>query len=96
MLATLLVTVVAFALLMGAMSIGVILRGKRLRGSCGGDPNSVHCGCSPEKRATCRKEHAPSDPDEEVDDVFSLRPVTEETLAPPGERRLIQLRTGRE
>lgn len=95
-LATVLVTVAAFALVMGAMALGVLLQGKRLRGSCGGNPDSVHCGCSPEKKAACRQQHARAEFDDGPDDVFAARPLTEETLAPPGERRLIQLRTGRE
>lgn len=95
-LATVLVTVAAFALVMGAMALGVMLQGKRLSGSCGGNPDSVHCGCSPEKKAACREEHARADLDGGVHDVFAARPLTEETLAPPGERRLVQLRTGRE
>jgi hypothetical protein len=77
------------------MAIGVMLSGKRLAGSCGGNPDSTHCGCSPEKKAVCRERHAASS-EEEEEDVFAGRAVTAETLAPPGERRLIQLRTGRE
>lgn len=106
MLETLLVTISAFALVMGVMALGVMLQGKRLRGSCGGNPDSVHCGCSPSRKAACREQQARGDLDGELDDVFSNdvfskdvfagRPLTEETLAPPGERRLIQLRTGRE
>jgi len=103
-LATLLITVTMFALLMGLMALGV-MAGKRLSGSCGGNPDSVHCGCSPAKRAACRERirNEAGDPDEDDEDdlltgppsVFERRAVTEETLAPPGERRLIQLRTGR-
>jgi hypothetical protein len=89
---------------MGLMALGVITQGKRLSGSCGGNPDSVHCGCSPAKRAACREralenaDHFDVDdePSDGREDVFERRSVTEENLAPPGERRLIQLRTGRE
>ena len=96
MLATALVSIFAFALLMGLMALGVILSGKRLAGSCGGDPDSAHCGCSPEKKAVCRaKRSATSEDDDDDLDVFSGPPLSEDNLAPPGERRLIQLRSGR-
>jgi len=92
-LATAAVAIVVLALLMGLMALGVMLGGKRLAGSCGGNPDSAHCGCSPEKKAACRDKQRSALVDE--DDIFSGPAVTEETLAPPGERRLMQLRTGR-
>lgn len=96
MLATALVSVVAFLVLMGVMALGVMLTGNRLRGSCGGNPDAANCGCSPAKKAACRAQHAPLEEDEgDEHDVFSGAPLTGETLAPPGEKRLIQLRTGR-
>jgi hypothetical protein len=94
MISTVLVTALAFAILMALMAVGLMLGGKELRGSCGGNPDSVHCGCSPEKKAACRAE-AQIRGDEDEDDVFSGPPLTAEHLAPPGEERLIQLRTGR-
>ena len=93
MTATILVSVIAFALMMGLMAIGVLLGGRRLRGSCGGNPESTNCGCSPAKKAACKVQHLSSD--EHDHDIFSGPPLTAEDLAPPGERRLIQLRTGR-
>lgn len=92
MVTTLLLSVSSFALLMGLMALGVMLGGKRLRGSCGGNPDSVHCGCSPEKKAACKTRWEATQPEA---DVFSRPQLTEETLAPPGEARLLQLRTGR-
>lgn len=44
MIATLLVTIAAVAILMGAMAIGVMVTGRRLRGSCGG-VGSGDCAC---------------------------------------------------
>ena len=94
MLNTIVVSVLGFALMMGLMAVGVMLQGKRLAGSCGGNPDSAHCGCSPEKKAACRAKHS-DDEAEDDDDIYSAPPLTDETLAPPGEQRLIQLRTGR-
>lgn len=96
MLSTILVTVFALALIMALMAVGVLLSGRQLAGSCGGNPDSAHCGCSPEKRDECRKKNAPSGDAEADGDVFSGPALTSDTLAPPGERRLIQLRTGRQ
>lgn len=93
MLGTAIVAVVFFGLLMGLMALGVMLSGKRLRGSCGGNPDSSNCGCSPAKKAVCRtRSEANAEPEE---DLFSGPPLTAEHLAPPGEKRLIQLQTGR-
>jgi hypothetical protein len=87
-LATILFTVFAFAFLMAIMAVGVVFQGKRLMGSCGGDPNSPACRCSPEKRARCRSHDA--DDADEVGVTAAL--LNGEALAPPGEQRLIQLR----
>jgi len=43
---------VLFLLTTLAMSLGVMLTGRSLRGSCGGDPSKA-CGCSSEKRQAC-------------------------------------------
>ncbi len=51
---TVLVTILAVAVLMTMMAIGVMLTGKVLRGSCGGATGS--CGCGPAKRAKCEAE----------------------------------------
>lgn len=94
MFATILITVLGFAFLMGMMALGLMLQGKRLSGSCGGNPDSAHCGCSPAKKEACRAKHAEDELEEE--DIFSRPHLTSDTLAPPGEERLIQLRTGRQ
>lgn len=94
MLQTIFITVSAFALLMALMAVSLMLGGKRLAGSCGGNPDSAHCGCSPEKKAACRERAAHGEPADE-DDIFAGPRLTEETLAAPGEARLIQLRSGR-
>lgn len=95
MAATAVVSVLAFAILMAVMALGVVVTGRRLRGSCGGNPESANCGCSPAKKAACRAKHAPGETDDDDLDVFSGPALTSETLAPPGERRLVQLHTGR-
>jgi hypothetical protein len=77
MLSTIAITVLFFAIAITLMAIGVVFAGRRLAGSCGGDPNSVNCRCSPEKRKACA-DRAGDDEDEEL-----LR---------PGEERLMQLR----
>ena len=47
-----------FAASMGAMSVGVMLSGRRLRGSCGGpsvvgaNGEEISCGACPKKEAT--------------------------------------------
>jgi len=48
-------TVVVIALAMGAMAIGVIVSGRRLRGSCGGVGEACACdqaGVPPDQRAS--------------------------------------------
>lgn len=79
MLATSLITVFVFAVLMGLMAIGVIVQGKRLAGSCGGDPDSAHCGCSPEKKAACSaKKHTKAG--EDLASAMAMTPATDERL----------------
>jgi hypothetical protein len=48
---TFLAALVVIALTMFAMAIGVLLSGRRLRGSCGGVDES--CRCSTASRARC-------------------------------------------
>lgn len=48
---TLIATVGLFALIMTAMAVGLIFRGRSLRGSCGGTGEA--CSCSPRKRRAC-------------------------------------------
>ena len=48
---TFLAALVVIALTMFAMAIGVLLSGRRLRGSCGGVGDS--CRCSTARRARC-------------------------------------------
>jgi hypothetical protein len=48
---TALAAIVVFAVIMGAMAIGVIFSNKSLRGSCGGTGEG--CGCSAAKRREC-------------------------------------------
>lgn len=56
---TFVATAVAIALLMTAMGIGVIVSGRRLRGSCGG--TGEDCECSLADRKACKlKQHAAS------------------------------------
>ena len=49
---TFVLSVVFFALAMLAMAVGVILSGRRLRGSCGG-PGGEACACSLAERIAC-------------------------------------------
>lgn len=83
MLATSLITIFAFAVLMALMAIGVIVQGKRLTGSCGGDPDSAHCGCSPEKKAACSAKKL-----EEADDLSVATAVS----TPATDERLFQVK----
>ncbi|MBW2229157.1 MAG: hypothetical protein JRG92_07200 [Deltaproteobacteria bacterium] len=48
---TLIATFALFGIVMTAMAVGLIFRGKSLRGSCGGIGES--CGCSARKRRAC-------------------------------------------
>lgn len=55
---TLLVTALAVLLAFALMAVGVVLRGKRLRGSCGGE-GSADCHCErvgvPEEDRACER-----------------------------------------
>ncbi|MCG5054961.1 MAG: hypothetical protein KA712_18510 [Myxococcales bacterium] len=51
---TIFATALVLGLLMALMAIGVMLKGKALRGSCGGSTGA--CGCSPAKQARCAAE----------------------------------------
>jgi len=51
---TMIATFVVVGVAMLAMAVGVIFAGKRLRGSCGGNPDSDACSCSEPKRNECR------------------------------------------
>ena len=50
-MATLIATVLVFALLMGGMAVGVMFQGKALKGSCGGV--GTGCPCTDEERQAC-------------------------------------------
>ena len=90
------VTVGFFALAMLLMSLGVLLAGKRLSGSCGGVPGSDACKCTPERRKRCEAS-AQSHQDGPEGDLFggpthyAAEEVNDLPLPPPGEERLIQL-----
>ncbi len=49
---TILATLVVFGAVVFAMSVGVLVQGKRLRGSCGG--SGEDCSCSPLAARECR------------------------------------------
>ena len=51
-MATFLATLALFGLVSLAMSVGVLVQGKRLRGSCGGTGKA--CECSALKARKCR------------------------------------------
>ncbi|MGI9432477.1 MAG: (Na+)-NQR maturation NqrM [Myxococcota bacterium] len=51
MLATFLVTLLVFGTVILAMSLGVLVQGKRLKGSCGGTGKA--CSCSPLAARNC-------------------------------------------
>lgn len=55
---TFLATLALFGIVMAAMAIGVVIHGRRLRGSCGG-PDTESCSCGPKKRQECRDKQAP-------------------------------------
>ena len=50
------VTLMLMGLTVAAMSIGVIVGGKRLRGSCGG-PGASDCECTEVEQQTCKVKH---------------------------------------
>ena len=85
MLSTIVLTVAFFGILMAMMAVGLMFQGKRLSGSCGGDPDSAHCGCSPEKKAKCREEHemqAADDDEDEFPVEAGLRPLGRSASSP--------------
>jgi len=51
MLATFLATLAIFLVVVLAMSLGVLVQGKRLKGSCGGTGKA--CSCSPLAARNC-------------------------------------------
>lgn len=51
-MATFLAAFALFAVVVGAMSIGVLVQGRKLRGSCGG--SGQDCQCSPLAARACR------------------------------------------
>ena len=53
---TFLITLFAFAIILGVMALGVMLTGRRLQGSCGGVAGDA-CRCSPERQARCKDKH---------------------------------------
>lgn len=90
------VTVGFFALAMLLMSLGVMLAGKRLSGSCGGVPGAGSCKCTPEKRKRCET----GGDDESASQSgqlfggpthYAAEQIDDLPLPPPGEERLIQL-----
>lgn len=52
MLATFVATAVVFGFVVLAMSVGAIVQGKRLKGSCGA--TGKDCSCSPLAARSCR------------------------------------------
>ncbi|MBW2288878.1 MAG: hypothetical protein JRG80_19825 [Deltaproteobacteria bacterium] len=57
---TFLAALVVFALAMFAMAIGMLLSGRRLRGSCGGVGDSCHCSTAARARCAHSKRQAES------------------------------------
>ncbi|MHC4385262.1 MAG: (Na+)-NQR maturation NqrM [Planctomycetota bacterium] len=55
-MATFLATFLIFGLVVLSMAVGVLLQGRRLRGSCGG--TSQNCECSPLAARHCRLREA--------------------------------------
>ena len=60
-MSTLLLTIGMIGLLMAAMSVGVIVSGKRLKGSCGGVGNACPCDLAGKLRA-CEQPGGGPDP----------------------------------
>ena len=52
MLPTFLASLVVFGLVIAGMAVGVLVQGKRLKGSCGGTGKA--CECSPLAARSCR------------------------------------------
>ena len=96
MIPAMIVTVGFFALAMLLMSLGVMLAGKRLSGSCGGVPGSDACKCTPEKRKRCETTADEQNQTREGQlfggpTHYAGEEVDDAPLPPPGEERLIQL-----
>jgi hypothetical protein len=53
-MSTFIATFIVLAFLMASMALGVMLNGRRLRGSCGGIPND-DCSCSVSERRQCQR-----------------------------------------
>ncbi len=56
-MATFIATLVVFGLVTLGMSLGVIVQGKRLQGSCGG--TGKDCTCSPLAARDCKQRREP-------------------------------------
>lgn len=56
MMATFVITLFVFAILMAGMAVGMV-RGRPLAGSCGGTAGDA-CECSPVKRRKCEQKEA--------------------------------------
>ena len=57
-MATLLATAAVFGLVVLAMALGVLVQGKKLKGSCGG--SGKDCECSPLAARACRLRQQPA------------------------------------
>ena len=55
-MATFIATLAVFGVAVAAMALGVIVQGKRLKGSCGGTGKA--CECSALKARSCQMRHA--------------------------------------
>jgi len=51
---TFIATLIIFGIAVGAMAIGVMVSGRRLKGSCGG-PGADDCSCSIAEQKACGK-----------------------------------------
>ncbi|HET8939578.1 MAG TPA: hypothetical protein VFN67_39335 [Polyangiales bacterium] len=56
-MSTFIATFVVLAFLMASMALGVVFSGRRLRGSCGGVPNT-DCSCNMSERRACQRKAA--------------------------------------
>ena len=59
---TFLAALVVFGMVMFAMAIGLLLSGRRLRGSCGGVGDSCRCSATARARCALTKPQAESQP----------------------------------
>jgi hypothetical protein len=53
--ATFIAALVVFGLAVGVMSVGVLVQGKRLRGSCGGTGEDCHCSALEARKCRLRQ-----------------------------------------